>query len=257
MDGKDRPTCQDRLNAARKRLGRVSCLLRFGKVSVLTSACHSCGNLEHMVRVWCGGHLETTPAAPLDFQFVADYQTIFIEAKLVQFGRARWQPSAMRGTWQYAVHAAHLKNMDWHIQYDGPWTHQATPRRCISWARNLQLDRIKHLLREAWRFERFEAWRASGDWMLWLRLTRLSNQLASSRFGNCGMSPGPTVVRSLPLQWSAQYGFRPIKVALLCNGALSAKKATLLRGIIVLGVVRTSARLALTYLVTFSFFTRA
>ncbi|CAE7343607.1 hypothetical protein AK812_SmicGene40506 [Symbiodinium microadriaticum] len=33
----------------------------------------------------------------LDFQFMADYQTISMWAKLVQLGRARWQPSAMRG----------------------------------------------------------------------------------------------------------------------------------------------------------------
>ena len=134
-----------------------------------------------MVRVWRGEHLEAAPAAPfgggnspaspdlrallqghsLDFQFMADCTTISMWAKLVQLGRARWQPSAMRGTWQYAV-AARLKSMGWHLQPDSSWTHQAVPRQCISWVRNLQIDRIKRLLREAWRFERFAAWQASG-----------------------------------------------------------------------------------------------
>ena len=150
-------------------------------MSVLTTACRSCGSLGHVVRVWRGEHLEAAPAAPfgggnspaspdlrallqghsLDFQLMADCTTISMWAKLVQLGRARWQPSAMRGTWQYAV-AARLKSMGWHLQPDSSWTHQAVPRQCISWVRNLQIDRIKRLLREAWRFERFAAWQASG-----------------------------------------------------------------------------------------------
>ena len=97
----------------------------------------------------------------LDFQVMADYQTISMWAKLAQLGRARWQPSAVRGTWQYAVAARH-KSMGWHMQPDSSWTHQAVPGQCIRWVRNLQIDRIKHLLREAWRFERFAAWKASG-----------------------------------------------------------------------------------------------
>ncbi|CAE7562544.1 yojK [Symbiodinium sp. CCMP2592] len=185
IDGKNRPTYQDRLNEARQRLGRIGCLpvsflakCQFLRQLVLPVAVwgtwfvHGAAGTwkqlqQRLLGVLYGGR---SPASPdlralmqghsLDFQFMADYQTISMWAKLVQLGRARWQPGAMRGTWQYAV-AARLKSMGWHLQLDGSWTHQAIPRRCITWARNLQTERIKHLLREAWRFERFEAWKAS------------------------------------------------------------------------------------------------
>ena len=52
--------------------------------------------------------------------------------------------------------------LGWQQQRNGSWTHQAVPRQCIRWTQNLQLDRLKHLLREAWRFRRFDAWRTSG-----------------------------------------------------------------------------------------------
>ena len=186
INGKDRPTYQNRLREARARLGRIGCL-----PVTFTAKCQFIRQLVIPVAVWgtwfVYGAARTwkqlqqrlfgvlyggkSPASldlralmhghSLDFQFMADYQTISMRAKLVQLGRARWQPNAMCGTWQYAV-ATRLKFLGWQQQRNGSWTHQAVPRQCIRWTQNLQLDRLKHLLREAWRFRRFDAWRTSG-----------------------------------------------------------------------------------------------
>ena len=89
-----------------------------------------------------------------------------------------------------------FKSMGWHLRPDGSWTHQAVPRQRISWVRNLQIDRIKRLLREAWRFERFAAWQASGR----LDAVAAANTTFQNSSNQEGLATVELAVPYLPLQ---------------------------------------------------------
>ena len=183
INGKDRPTHQQRRQVAEARAKRIALL-------PLTFA-HKCALLrQHVVPVAVWGtwlvhrahgtwsklqsHLARTLCAyssqpsndlvailqghSLDLQFMAHSQTVSMWARLFQQGYATIAARAIQGTWQYAAWQ-HLKDLGWQLRPQGHWTHSDLPRERISW--HMPLPRLKHMMRAAWRRQRFQAWKQS------------------------------------------------------------------------------------------------